>query len=146
MTKRRELLELFYTNLRKMKKAWNKELNGINPSQYLILKTLKLCGPQKAAELAEVLQITPGAITGASDKLVSEGYAERKGTKEDRRVVYLEITDKGNQLIEPLLKNQWKVTAKFFEGLPDEDINHLIRIYNKISNNLDHQVPQIHNK
>jgi len=138
MIERRELLELFYNILRKMKKEWIKQLkHGINPSQYFILKNLKHSGAQKATELAEAIQMTPGAITGASDKLVSEGYAERKGAKGDRRVVYLEITDKGEQLMESMTENQKKVTAKFFEGLSDEDINHLIRIYHQISNNID---------
>jgi DNA-binding MarR family transcriptional regulator len=140
MTESRELLELFYNILRKMKKEWIKQFNnGLNPSQYLILKTLKNFGPQKAAELAEVIQMTPGAVTGASDKLVSEGYAERKGAEGDRRVVFLEITDKGKHLVEALIEKQKKVTEKFFDGLSDEDINHLIRIYSQISNNLDRQ-------
>ncbi len=138
MADRRELLELFYNILRRMRKEWNRQLkHGINPSQYLILKTLNSSGPQKAAELAEAIQMTPGAITGASDKLVSEGYAERKGVMRDRRVVYLEITDKGEQILESMIENHKKATEKFFEGLSDEDINHLIRIYHQISNNLD---------
>jgi len=139
MAEHQELLELFYSVLRKMKKEWHKQLYEINPTQYLILKALIHGGPQKATELAETLQITPGAITGASDKLVSEGYAERKGAKEDRRVVYLEITDKGKQLTASLIENQNKVMAKFFEGLPEEDIDHLIRIYHIISDNLDNR-------
>jgi DNA-binding MarR family transcriptional regulator len=137
MTEHKELLQLFYSVLSKMKKEWSKELAGINHSQYLILKTLNNSGPQKASELSEVTQITPGAITGASDKLVSEGYAMRRGAEKDRRVVYLEITDKGKQLIESTIESQNIIVAKFFKGLPDEDINHLIRIYNRILDNLD---------
>jgi len=84
-----------------------------------------------------VTQTTPGAITSATDKLVAEGYAERKGDKEDRRVVYLEITEKGKKLVESLSQAQNNITIRFFQGLPDEDIQHLIRIYNKISDNLE---------
>jgi DNA-binding MarR family transcriptional regulator len=137
MTNHEELLKLFYFILKKMKKEWSNQLQGINYSQYLILNILSRSGPQKATKLAEVTQITPGAITSATDKLVVEGYAERKGDKEDRRVVYLEITDKGKQLVESMAQEQNKVTMKFFQGLPDEDIQHLIRIYNKISDNLE---------
>ncbi len=138
MVESRELLELFSNVLKKMKKEWTKQLeHGISPSQYFILKTLEHSGSRKATELAEVIQMTPGAITGASDKLVSEGYAERKGAKEDRRVVYLEITDKGKKFVKFMFEKQKAVTAKFFEGLSDEDINHLIRIYQQISHNLD---------
>jgi len=142
MADHEELLELFHNILRRMKKEWkNQQLTNLTHSQYVILKTLHCSGPQKAAELAEVIQITPGAVTGASDKLVSEGYATRRGANDDRRVVYLEITDQGNKLLESMFDNYKKVTAGFFEGLPDEDIDHLIRIYNRISNNLDRLAP-----
>lgn len=140
MVENRELLDLFSNVLKKMKKEWTKQLEqGLNPSQYFILKTLKHSGPRKATELAELLQMTPGAITGASDKLVAEGYAERKGAKGDRRVVYLEITDKGEKYVESMTEKQKIVTGKFFEGLSEEDISHLIRIYQKIARNLDEQ-------
>lgn len=138
MVESQELLELFSNVLKKMKKEWTKQLeHELSPSQYLILKTLKHSGPRKATELAEMIQMTPGAITGATDKLVSEGYAERKGIEEDRRVVYLEITDKGKAFVKSINEKQKIVTARFFEGLSDEDIKHLIRIYQQISRNLD---------
>ncbi len=139
MKDQEKLLEIFYQILKKMKKEWNNQLRGINHSQYLILRSLDHSGPQKAAQLAELTQITPGAVTCSSDKLVAEGYAERKGDKEDRRIVYLEITGKGKELIKSMSEKQNKVTIKFFQGLPDEDIQHLIRIYNKISDNLEQQ-------
>lgn len=132
-----ELIRLFYSILKRMKKEWNNQLQGINHSQYLILHSLRHSGPQKAHQLAEVTQMTPGAVTSATDKLVAEGYAERKGDQADRRIVYLEITAKGKELIESLIQEQNKITRKFFQGLPDEDIQHLIRIYHKISANLE---------
>jgi len=131
------LLDLFHTILKKMKKEWHSQLDGLTPTQYQILKSLSSYGPKKAAELAEIIQITPGAITGATDKLVSEGYAIRRGDEDDRRVVFLEITDKGKLFISTMIETQKEITAKFFEGLPQEDINHLIRIYHQISSNLE---------
>lgn len=138
MEERRELLELFYTVLKKMRKEWDKQLRtGINHSQFLILKTLYYSGPQKVTDLAESIQMTPGAVTGASDKLVIEGYAERKGAPGDRRVVYLEATAQGKLLIESKIEEHKKITEKFFEGLSKEDIDHLTNIYHKILSNLD---------
>jgi DNA-binding MarR family transcriptional regulator len=137
MTNHEQLLESFYLVLRKLKKEWSNQLQRISHSQYLILKSLDQSGSQKAAQLAELTQLTPGAITCASDKLVLEGYAERSRDTEDRRVVYVEITEKGRELVRVLRENQNKVTIKFFQGLPEEDIEHLIRIYSKLSENLE---------
>ncbi|MDF2654921.1 MAG: transcriptional regulator [Bacillota bacterium] len=137
MTEQDKLIKLFYHILKRMKKEWNHQIRGINHSQYLILNSLNHSGPQKAAQLAELTQNTPGAITSATDKLVAEGYAMRKGDACDRRVVYLEITDAGRELANSLSQALNEVTMQFFQGLPEEDIQHLIRIYNKISENLD---------
>lgn len=140
MVERQDLLEQFNNTLKKMKIQWSKQFKEVNPSQFHILRSLSYNGPQKATGLAGMLQMTPGAITGASDKLVAKGYAERKRATGDRRIVYLEITDKGKQLVESMIEKQRGVTANFFEGLSDEDVNHLIRIYRQISHNLDRQV------
>lgn len=137
MTDHDELIRLFYHILKKMKKEWSDQLQKINHSQYLILKCLSCSGPQKAARLAEVTELTPGAVTAATDKLVAEGYAERGGDETDRRVVYLAITLKGKELFQSFTREQNQVTKKFFQGLPEEDIAHLIRIYHKISDNLE---------
>lgn len=137
MVERQELLEQFNNVLKKMKKEWLKQFKEVNYSQYHILKNLAGGRPQKITCLAGSLQMTPGAITGASNKLISKGYVVRKGAAGDRRIVYLEITDKGRQLLESMSDKQLNVTAKFFEGLSDEDVSHLIRIYRKISHNLD---------
>ncbi len=137
MSEHETLLQLFYFMLKRMKKAWGNNLKGTSHSQYLILKHLSQSGPKKAAQLAELTQMTPGAVTGATDRLVAEGHVERKGDQEDRRVVYLEITEQGKTLVESLSKAQNDVTMKFFQGLPEEDIQHLVRIYHKILDNLE---------
>lgn len=138
MPENSKLMELFINILKKMKREWIKALEcSLTPSQFFILKTLQHHGPHKATDLAEVVQMTPGAITGAADKLVSEGYIERKGAQEDRRIVYLEITSQGEMFLESVLEKQKAATANFFQGLSQEDINHLVRIFQQISINLD---------
>lgn len=141
MANQEYLLELFHNLIKKMKKEWSSQLVGSSPAQYQILKRLACAGSVKAAELAEGIQITPGAITGAADKLVAAGYAARRRDETDRRVVYLEITADGRQYVDQLNAQFKHVTAKFFAGLPQEDIDHLIRIYAQIARNLDTTPP-----
>lgn len=123
---------------RKVSAEWHKRLDPlISASQALILRKLDKSGPQKITTLAEGLCITPGAVTSLSDKLISSGYANRRRDTKDRRVVYLEITDQGRELL-----NQYRAEVKstvkdLFVGLPDEDLNHLIRIYQQVLRNID---------
>ena len=133
-----EFEELYLDFQRKMGAAWHKKMEqSISGSQVTILFHLNAAGPQKFSALAERLCITPGAVTSLSDKLMSAGYAERKRDEEDRRVVYLEITEEGRELVKKLKKDIKDVVKSFFEGVSDEDLEHLTRIYKQILKNIN---------
>lgn len=128
--------ELYVKIQRKITSEWHQRLDRILPgSQATILLKLEEYGPQKITTLAEGLCITPGGITGLSDKLISSGFASRTRGVSDRRVVYLEITNQGSQILKEY-KAEVKNTIKhIFADLPIDDMNHLKRIFQQVLNN-----------
>jgi DNA-binding MarR family transcriptional regulator len=133
-----ELEEVFRQVFRKAKSYTNSfECEGLNSTMAVILLRLEEEGPQKVSQLADALWITPGAVTGFSDKLVAEGYAERERSEQDRRVVYLSITDKGRGVAELLRQYRRQFSDKLFGVLPQDDVQHLIRIFRQILNESD---------
>lgn len=135
-----EFEELSTEIQRKVSAEWHRRLNRImSGSQAMILWKLEKHGPLKITTLAEHMSITPGAITSISDKLISSGYAIRSRDISDRRIVNLEITEKGRELLREIKVEVKSVIAHMFAGLPDEDINHLIRIYKQVLKNLNEQ-------
>jgi DNA-binding MarR family transcriptional regulator len=63
--------------------------------QYLPLYKL-LCGNcNTVAALSRELEIDPGAITRALDRLEAKGLVQRERSTADRRVVHLALTDEG---------------------------------------------------
>ncbi|WP_417735303.1 MarR family winged helix-turn-helix transcriptional regulator [Rosistilla oblonga] len=81
---------------------------GLTSSQYNVLRILRGEGnPLPSLEIAErMIQVVP-AITGLIDRLEKQGLVTRKRCLEDRRVIYIEITDSAltllKQIDEPLL-------------------------------------------
>ncbi|WP_339726907.1 MarR family transcriptional regulator [uncultured Gimesia sp.] len=69
-------------------------------SQYNVLRILRGEGqPLPSLEIASrMVQVVP-AITGLVDRLEEQELVERKRCKKDRRVVYVAITAKGEQLL-----------------------------------------------
>jgi DNA-binding MarR family transcriptional regulator len=135
-----EFEELYLEFQRKVSTEWHKRLDRlVSGSQAMILRKLEVNGPQNVSALADSLHITPGAVTGLSDKLISSGYANRKRDTNDRRVVHLEITDQGKEILRQFRTEIKSVVEQFFVGLSDEDIHHLIRIYQKVLMNIDEQ-------
>jgi DNA-binding MarR family transcriptional regulator len=135
-----ELQAVFRPVFRAMVQEWNKHVEqGISGSQAVILEKLELHGRQKAADLAEMLSITPGAVTGLCDKLIKGGYANRSRTERDRRIVYLEITAKGSEALQKIRILRTEITEMFYNGLSEEDLSHLIRIYKQVLDNIESQ-------
>lgn len=140
ISKLTEFEELYTEFQRKVSVEWNKRLDRlVSGSQAMILWRLEALGSQNVSTLAESLRITPGAVTGLSDKLISSGYAIRTRDDIDRRIVYLEITDEGREVLKQFRVEIKSVVEHFFSGLPVEDINHLIRIYQHVLKNISTQ-------
>lgn len=135
-----ELEEVFRLVFRRMAKEFNAHVEqGISGPQAFILEKLQLKGQQRVSDLAEMLSITPAAVTSLCDKLVAGQHARRKRTEKDRRIVYLEITPKGFETLQTVQKLRKEIMAMFCEGLSTEDIEHLIRIHHQILANIDKQ-------
>jgi DNA-binding MarR family transcriptional regulator len=99
-----ELDETFRKMIRKFVVERDKVLinDEISPPQLVVLSKLYMEGPQKAGALSEALDFSPGATTALCDKLVDGGYVFRTRPDSDRRVMMLQLTDRGIQFIERL--------------------------------------------
>lgn len=142
MNKNEVLFEVssnFRAIVKGISKEWNKrgEFN-LSFAQYKALYKLNQHGSQKVSQLAESLTITPAAATGVTDRLLAEGYVKRERADNDRRIVYITITEKGEEIIQKVTESQKETIHHFFDLLPDEDIEHLRRIFAKMLSNIDH--------
>ncbi|QAY67052.1 MarR family winged helix-turn-helix transcriptional regulator [Paenibacillus protaetiae] len=138
-----QVTSMFRTLLKTITHEWNKNGSRYNLSlpQFKILYSLQTKGPQNVSQLAEALGITSAAITGATDKLLAEGLVLRERGEADRRVVFVTLTDAGKAILEEVKKDQQIVLDKVFHMLPQEDIQHLKRIYGQMLANVDNPCP-----
>lgn len=56
----------------------------------------------RTAELCKSLNLSPAAMTGIIDKLQALGFARRRRSRRDRRIIKVTITDQGRQLMESI--------------------------------------------
>jgi DNA-binding MarR family transcriptional regulator len=135
-----ELEGVFKDLFRKMISEWNKQVeDNLSGSQAFILELLSTKGMQRVSELASAMNVTVGAVTTLSDKLIAAGYAERQKDTDDRRVVLLHITPLGEEAFLEVQSKRKAMIQAFYQGLSEEDIGHLLRIYKKVLRHLDAQ-------
>lgn len=104
----------------------------IGISSILVLSELRANGMQKQSTLSNQLGYTPGAMTNIANKLLKEGYAERKYDENDRRIVLLSITDKGLTVINEAQETGRELRKEIFGVLSEEEIKQFLAIHEKL--------------
>lgn len=72
-------------------------------------------------DLAEELGVTSGGVSQMVDSLVKSDMVCRTSSKDDRRVVYLSISDSAKKSLEVLSKYLHDRVAKAMAKIPDQD-------------------------
>ncbi|MGZ4164368.1 MAG: MarR family winged helix-turn-helix transcriptional regulator [Tumebacillaceae bacterium] len=112
--------------------------------QYYILKMLDLKGKVTASELANAMGVKPSAVTAMIDRLYRGGYVLRERDEKDRRVVFISISEQGRATYEQAEKNRKKVISHFFQYLEPEELETLVRLYEKLGTILsEHKFPAL---
>lgn len=112
---------------------------GIHRTQHRILMHLakhEKLPSQK--ELAEHLDVTPAAVTGALKKIEKEGYVERT-LGHDNRYNELRITEKGRNLVNETKKLFAEADSSMFAGFSDEELETYISCLEKLQANIRKQ-------
>ena len=103
---------------------------GISPQQYNILRILRGAGEAiKVQAIKErMLERAPNA-TRLMDKLCDKKLIERLPCPEDRRVVHINITNKGLELLNEISKS---MKSDYIENLTEEEAALLSDLLDKI--------------
>ena len=113
---------------------------GIHRTQHRILMHLARHGKLPSQrELAEHLDITPAAVTGALKKIEADGYIERR-LGQDTRYNELQITDKGRELVTRSREMFSEIDRSLFDGFTDEELDTYIMCLEKLQGNVRRQL------
>src|SRR5260221_10497695 len=74
---------------------------GIDDTDFRILEVLLNKGPLPVNTIGPKVNLTPGSISVAVDRLLARGLVSRGESREDRRVRGVSLTSKGKELIAP---------------------------------------------
>ena len=84
------------------------------------------------AEIARYLHLSPASLTTAVNVLVKKGYLEREYSAEDRRMIHVRLTEKGetaNRKYLDFVRNMlYEVSSDLDEDTADKMIETLLRL------------------
>lgn len=92
-------------------------INDLSVTEIHTIEAIGMYTERTMSEVAQDLKITVGTLTTAINKLIKKGYVNRRRIEEDRRVVMIELTEKGTLA--------YKVHEKFHEEMIDHVLEEL---------------------
>lgn len=104
------------------------EFKDITNNDMHIIEAIGLSGENTMSSVAKKLKITAGSLTTAVNALVRKAYVKRERSEEDRRVVYIALTEKGEKAFYHHEQFHRQMTNAVIEKLDDEEIDALVKM------------------
>ena len=101
------------------------EETGLGLTDFGVLEALLHKGPLPVNTIGPIVDLTPGSISIAIDRLFAKGLVSRVESKEDRRVRIIALTPQGKALIVPAFRKHSAQMRKVFCELTDGELHGL---------------------
>jgi len=94
---------------------------GLTTEQFGVLAALKSRGPLRPIDLALILERAPNSMSMLIDRMVKAGLVRRTRDRKDRRAVFVSMTSKGSEAVDPAIPAGWEFIHKIMSPLSDSD-------------------------
>ena len=98
------------------------EDTGLGNSDFRVLEVLLHKGPLPVNTIGPIVDLTPGSISIAVDRLVEKGLVSRAESADDRRVRIVALTPLGKKLIVAAFQKHSAQMGRVFSELSQEEL------------------------
>jgi DNA-binding MarR family transcriptional regulator len=112
---------------------------GTTEPGFDVLATLRRCGPGErlsAGELARQTLVTTGGLSLRLKRLEREGFLRRERDPDDQRMVYVELTDAGRELVDKAADAHFENLTGMLAGLAPDERLELARLLGRLYDSL----------
>ena len=103
------------------------EFQDLTNNDMHVIEAIGTGEPKNMSTIAKELSVTVGTLTIAMNSLVKKGYVTRQRGKEDRRVVYISLSDKGKAAFEHHAKFHREMIDGVLNQLSENEVEVLIK-------------------
>lgn len=108
------------------------EYQDITGNDMHVIEAIGTGEPKNMSSIARELSVTVGTLTIAMNNLVKKGYVLRERGQEDRRVVYISLSDKGRKAYEHHAAFHREMIQAVVTDLNQEETDVLIKALTKL--------------
>jgi DNA-binding MarR family transcriptional regulator len=128
-------LHILFHQMRNLRERFFYQANeglGLPIGQSQVVRCLSHHPNISQHELADMLHIRPGSLSELLGKLEKGCYLTRVKQTEDRRIICIQLTEKGRDISKKHHAMHMAFIEKMFMVLPDKDVDTLYLLLNKL--------------
>ncbi|MBD1372564.1 MarR family transcriptional regulator [Hazenella sp. IB182357] len=123
-------LQTIFNNYLKLVNAFNLFSGDITrgieydmtPSQFNLLEYVKMNQPVMVTQVCQCLDMSLPNVSRELKKIQDKGFIEKKTSHEDRRKVYIHLSESGEKFMENYLTHVKSNFLQHIEGVPEEEL------------------------
>ena len=109
------------------------EFSEISNNDMHIIEAIGLGAGDTMSAIAKKLNVTAGTLTTSMNRLVRQDYVVRQRSTEDRRVVMITLTEKGERAYRHHAKFHEQMTDAVIQSLEPEELPVLLKTLNGLA-------------
>jgi MarR family 2-MHQ and catechol resistance regulon transcriptional repressor len=132
-TELRKVVQDFLQRFREVDAAANGPNADLSIQELRVIERLGDAGPTMMRELAEYMLLAVNSVTSLVDKLEQLGLVSRQRSKEDRRVVRVELTPIGRGAYRAAVEEKLSLLRLMLGGLNADEQEQFMTLFRKIA-------------
>jgi MarR family 2-MHQ and catechol resistance regulon transcriptional repressor len=105
---------------------------GLGDSDFRVLEVLLHKGPLPVNTIGPKVNLTPGSISVAVDRLYDKGLVSRVESAQDRRIRIVALTPSGKKLIVPVFRKHAAAMGEVFSELSSDELQQFESMLKKV--------------
>ena len=106
---------------------------GLGDSDFRVLDVLLDKGPMPVNALGPQVDLNPGSVSVAVDRLYKKGLVSRVESESDRRVRTVSLTEKGRRVFVPIFRQHAALIKRVFQDVSPEEQRKLEEVLERIA-------------
>ena len=98
---------------------------GLGDSDFRVLEVLLHKGPMPVNAIGPKVDLNPGSVSVAVDRLYKKGFVSRVESVSDRRVRTVSMTQKGREMFIPLFRRHAALIKRAFQDVSSQELQQL---------------------
>ena len=108
------------------------EFKDLTNNDMHVIDAIGIGAPKNMTSIARELSVTVGTLTIAMNSLVKKGYVVRERGQEDRRIVYISLSEKGRKAFDHHARFHQEMIKGITETLDEDEMQVLARALTKL--------------